>query len=660
MIRPDLLIFGLALVIRLIYLSQYYGTPFYLVPMWDAGEYHSMAVALSEGQLHPAFAYRPFLYPLFLGMVYIIFGVGLLVPRLVQIVIGSLICVFVMRIGGRLYGRTAGIIAGVLSSLSGMMFFYDLELSPTTPAILLMLLGLWELLKVMDDEETGRRGRLPAHLRGVLPAQPKGVLPVQLMPAQPKGVLPAQLRPVQPKGSAPKAGIYLGLGALMLPTMLTLLVIGALWLWLSAKMKVSDIIRFVMWGVAPIIVSLMLHIVAGYGPVVVSANGGVNFYVGNNRYADGITANMPGIGAGWNWEIIQQMAQAKSERIQIHEGGHPRSPRDKMMTVSEVDRFYWREGIREITADPVRWVGLMVRKGALFWNRIEISSNRDIYYHAERFPLFGLLMMIGFSTMLSPAFIGLLSGWRNDKRVQLLAISLVMYYIITVLFFVNARFRHPVTPLLFIFAAGGMMQIVRWIRKLDPMPFKTVGVVAIAVILGLILPYVVDSGVDPDRWDYGLFTEGSALERLGRMDEAERAYIGARDANPNAPYVNFKLGELAAKRGALRQAIDYYRRELEIQPTFSKVWNNLGIIQLESGDEGSALNSFLRATEGRPPVPEAYRNAARIWGTRGVVAMEVGDWSYAIECFSEAKRLSPDDPYFEAMLLKVQMCANNS
>jgi len=373
----------------------------------------------------------------------------------------------------------------------------------------------------------------------------------------------------------------------------------------------------------------------GVGTIPISAHGGVNFYIGNARSADGMTARLPGLGAGWNWEQVQAIAESELRR--------PATPAD-------ADRLFWSKGFSEINADPGRWIRLMGRKFLLFWNHTEISNNQDFYYHAHLFPLFGLLMWIGFPLSLAPSVWGTRGG-RRDGVLLLLGI-IAMLIASVVVFFVNSRFRHPVMPLLFILAGGGIVQLVELVRGTIKWRKGDWRWVVVTVIIAGLLPFAINSGVSKTNFDYGYFTEGAALELLGKKSEAEQSYKNARAVNPTAPYVNFKLGELARERKAYPEAIEYYRQEIVIQPGYSKVWNNLGTVLLTVGDEEEALRCFGVALEKIPPLPEARRNMARIWGDRGNRLLYRGDKDSAQVCFRQAVDLAPEEVQYRVGLAR--------
>jgi len=624
----------IALIFRLLYLISYKDSPFFQIPIWDAEEYHNMALILSKGAIPMDLPFRPPLYPFLLSTVYIMFGSGMLLPRLIQIVIGVWSCVLVQRIGNRLFNATAGMIAGFAAALSGLMIYFDLELLPTTFVVFFSLLLIYELLKVGSGH-----------------------------------------------GSPVRAGVWFGLTVLTRPVLLPFLPFAAWWIWnvrktsggnANHRTKQSVInaaatgegdnrifptrsiggkkgegiaqkpLLFVLSGITPLLISLILHLSIGSGQVLVSAQGGVNFYIGNHRESDGITARFPGLGAGWNWETVRNWAESSAH---------------KTLSAAEIDRFYWRVGFNEIQADLSGFISRTMRKAVLFWNRIEISSNRDLYYHGRCFPLIGVLMWIGFPVALPLALVGLYSGWQL-KGVRLLGLFVLVYFLSVMPFFVNARFRHPLTPIIFILTSGGIITLIDLIKQKKAIR-KWVGM-TIAFVIGIILPFLAQSGVDPDRWDYGLFTEGIVFERIGRVAEAEEVYRRSLEHNPRAPFVNFKLAELARDRGDLIDAADLYRKELSLQPKFAKAWNNLGVTWVDLGEEEQALSCFMRAIQALPTLREAASNAARIWARNGMKAIEKDNWQLAQVCAERACEYEPGNPLYRTLALETQIMAGDT
>jgi tetratricopeptide (TPR) repeat protein len=274
-----------------------------------------------------------------------------------------------------------------------------------------------------------------------------------------------------------------------------------------------------------------------------------------------------------------------------------------------------------------------------------------LYYHGSRFPLLGILMAISFANLLPLAFAGLLLGWKK-KGVKLILIFSSVFFLTIIQFFVNARFRHPLTPLLIILAVGGVVGIIKLIKErkhVNPVKWASLGIV---VIIGVVLPRLTATGFDATSGTYGLFSEGKAYERLGEFDKAEQRYLEAIEADPRAPHVNFYIAELAREQGDLRRAVEYYRQELENQPTHAKAWNNLGVSWSDLGEEANALFCFQKALELRPELSEAKRNICRIWILRGTQFLEEGRWQDAYMCFAKALEYDPKEPLYKTLCIE--------
>lgn len=130
----------------------------------------------------------------------------------------------------------------------------------------------------------------------------------------------------------------------------------------------------------------------------------------------------------------------------------------------EVDAMnaYWREQLREsVAADPWRWLGLMARKGFYVFNNWEQYNNLSYHYHQARWPLLAW-NPLGWGVLLLFAGAGLCFGYRNSDRPAFWGITILglAYAAGLLLFFVSARFRLPLVPLLCV-AAGGCVFLRR-------------------------------------------------------------------------------------------------------------------------------------------------------------------------------------------------------
>ena len=132
-------VFILALSIRLVWVvaSYFYytdamGTPFGF-EIFDAVGYHETAIWLADSPWSTAFeyffntpgvAYSDAGYPLYLTVLYKIFGPVIIIPRLLKAVISAYMCVLIYRIAFRTFGEETGRMAMIMCALMPSFIFY--------------------------------------------------------------------------------------------------------------------------------------------------------------------------------------------------------------------------------------------------------------------------------------------------------------------------------------------------------------------------------------------------------------------------------------------------------------------------------------------------------------------------------------------------------
>ena len=125
-------IFGLAMVVRLVYMYEVAESPRFFTPIVDSGEYDRIAKSLAEGKpMDAAFFWQAFFYPMFLSCVYFFSGASIIFAKLVQILLGSAVCVFGWRLGKQLFDSRTGVLAGIITAMYGPLVFFDNELLAT-------------------------------------------------------------------------------------------------------------------------------------------------------------------------------------------------------------------------------------------------------------------------------------------------------------------------------------------------------------------------------------------------------------------------------------------------------------------------------------------------------------------------------------------------
>src|SRR5262249_45999283 len=202
--------------------------------------------------------------------------------------------------------------------------------------------------------------------------------------------------------------------------------------------------RWAVWfllGVAVAVAPATLrNWVQGGEVVLISSNGGINLYLGNNPRYDATVGMSP----GRDWQALL------------------RAPRlHGVAGAGAASRFFEARVVGYARRDPAGFVALQARKLGLLAHGTEIPRNQEIYPARAWSPVLGALLWkvpglaFPFGLLLPVAVVGLGVAWR---RAPVLAVSTILIGLSVVAFFVTARYRAPLIPLLALFAAAG----VRW------------------------------------------------------------------------------------------------------------------------------------------------------------------------------------------------------
>jgi tetratricopeptide (TPR) repeat protein len=347
-----------------------------------------------------AFNFSP-LYVFFLAAVFKTFGHGINAVRVVQMVIGVGSCALIFLVGRRLFNRTVALIALALAALYVPFIHFEVQLLSISLAVFLMLASL-QLLLLADARSTT----------------------VLLLPA----------------------GLCLGLATLGSPTLLILTLPAALWLgfpgW-QARLDRVGVARAALFA-GSVLLGILPATLWNYRAtgqfVLVSSQGGINFYIGNNSEAPGFFVVPPGMEdslSGINVTGAKHVAEAEAHRA---------------LTAGEVSSHWFRKGLRFIVAEPLAAGRLFFRKCFLFANRYEVPLDLDQEAFKDYFPLlrwsvisFGIVSLLGWT--------GAVICLRQFRKQALPLLMLGVYALAVVAFFVSDRYRLPAVPLLILFSA---------------------------------------------------------------------------------------------------------------------------------------------------------------------------------------------------------------
>lgn len=392
-------------------------------------EYHlEWARALATGAWAPPYDllrgapfFRAPLYPYFLAGLFSLFGANTVLVRVVQIVIGSASCALAYGVASRCFGQRVGVTAGVLCSVYWVLAYFDAEL------LLPVLLVFFALL---------------------------GFLLVFIAVERRSPVL----------GAA--AGLAFGLFSITRPNMLVFYPFAVIWLARVARSTAGRrpallaTLFAIGFALPPAAVTIRNRVVADDW-VVVSSQGGVNFFIGNNPESDGMQAVVPGTRQTW-WGGYE-------DTVRLAEEGAGRALRP-----SGVSAYWFGRAFAYVRESPASWLGLTLRKTLAFVGDPELPNNEPYEARRGRYrvfravPLsFGVLLglfVLSIPLVAAPRRFGLPKAGEDRRARREFASILLQFAVIyaasIIGFFVTGRYRVPLIPLA---AAGaGVTLVALW------------------------------------------------------------------------------------------------------------------------------------------------------------------------------------------------------
>ncbi len=502
-----ILIFALA--IRVVYVLQSRASPLFDAPQMDALYHVEWARALAHGrEYQPGPFFRAPGYPWFLAALTRVFGDDLLGPRIVQAIVGTVSCALIYLLGARLYDRRTGLVAAAITSAYAMLVYFDGEL----------------------------------------------LLPVLEVPTCAAAVLLA-LRCVDPVGwrSTALAGVALGVAAIVRPNVLLWGLLVAIWMVARGGAPLGGRIRqSVMYGAFALLAILPItayNAFAGHDRVLISSQGGLNLWIGNNPSSDGSTAIAPGTRPDWWGGYEDVIAQAEAA-----EG--------RELRPSEVSRHYTRRALDWISDEPLAALRHFAWKLRLYWTDYELGNNQDEVFFAHEFGPVLRYDPVRFGLVVPLGLVGLLLAVRHWRRNGAALLFVPAWCASVVLFFVCARFRIPMIPVLAVFAAHAAL--VGW-RAASAHDWRRLTAIAIGAGGIALLVQLVPARIDrtPAK---GLWQLGVLRFQAGDFREAERLLTESIAQNPRFPIARQDLGWTLLREGRAQDALAQFDAASSLDP----------------------------------------------------------------------------------------------
>lgn len=593
-----ILIFGVALLVRLIYLFQIKANPYFASPDVDELWHLRWAMEILDTSFWGTEVYfRGPLYPYLLALFWKITGASYFWTRFIQLAFGAASVSLTYLIGREYFSEKTARLGSVFYAVYGTLILYEGMLLIEGTFIFLNLLGLLILARNRDNPS-----RMPFLL----------------------------------------CGLVFGLSAIARPNILLVVPLLGLWLLVhfSSRIGLKPVILLVVVffaGVAaPILPVTVRNYVVADDFVLISSQGGINLYLGNNPSAEGLTMIMPEIvlDARVPWTKFIPTTTQYAEK----EEGRPLKP-------SEVSSFWSNRAKQFIYEHPGMFLGLTYKKLVYFFSGFENSDQMDIYDFRKYSGLLSVLIFdkglkFPYGLFAPLALLGIALSYRRWRPLAPLLLFIVGYIPSVIFFLVTARHRLAVIPLFLLFAAYAVFWLYDAVRQGG---LAKAGVPLLVLLLLLVTANInfFDLGFqNVPQIHFGL---GLSHTRQGNYPAAIEEFNLALKEAPSSPAVYMGLGTAYIKMGRSREAVGPLNQAVTLDPNYTDAFINLGQAYFESGDMERAELAFRRAALLEPTRVEPYLNL-------GEISMSRNDLNLAKQNFLKALELQTDNHVIYAKL----------
>ena len=576
-------IFLLALALRFLYLLEIKNTDAFTCPIGDGFVYKKWALDIAAGNWigTEVFYQSPF-YPYFLALVFVFLGENLVGIRIIQIVLSSLSCLLLALAGESFFSRRVGIITGLLAALYPVGIFFDGLVQKTAFDFFFSALLLFALAKALS------KYRWPFFL---LAGCAVGLLTL----------------------NRENALIY---GPL---TMVWILLFFRHYSLQSRLMRMGVFLMGILLIVFPVCfrnwnLGENFSVTSGFGSM---------FYLGNNPNATGFYTPLK-----WG------RGDAFLERRDAIERAEKTLKRK--LTQAEVSSFWSDQAFRFIRAHPLPWLKLTARKWLLIWNAEETPDTDAIEAYGDSSHLLNILYRFFHFGVLAPlALLGMVVSWKMRDRSFILYLLLFGMAAAVALFFVFARYRLVLIPILVLFAAVFLSALIDWVREGR---YKTILMYGIALLLVAVpVNWPIYPKSENNHRVLVYYNIAVTLAKTGNFARADANFQKALQLKPNSALYHVKYSFFLVDQGQDTEAVSHMLTALSINPApaVKKQCNELAAILLHRREIDAALACYTALLKLEPDNPVLNFNA-------GYAFFLKGDLLGAVTLYRKALQLKPD------------------
>lgn len=546
--REVVLILALALVLRVVHVLTIRGDPLFDVLPLDSESYDNWAREIAAGHfLRSAPFYQAPLYAYVLGGLHAMTGGDLLAPRLLNAFLGTVHVALVLRLAFLLFGRTPALTAGILAALYAPFLFEEGKVMKTALGLVFSTGSLVLLL------EARRRLDSPRLLFA--------------------------------------AGLACGLAALVRENfVLVAAAFAALLAWRdrAAARRWRAPGAFTVGTLLALAPSAAHNFAASGEFIPLTSQAGQNFYIGNFS------------GNPYGGYLVPDFVRRSPRFEEIDFAKEAERRAGRTLSPAATSRFWFRETMRELASDPLRFPRGVLTKLGLLYNRFEIPDDQELRFFRRYAPVLRL-PLVDFGAVGILGLLGFAVLARRRALPAELVVFLVVYSMSVAVFFVFARYRLPLVAPLAALAGERIVAIALAVRERRHRSVVLQSLVALPIALFVLRP--IDEGT---TFANSYLSAGIALEVKERRGEALAEYEAGLALEPSNPKLLRRVAQLRdeiafreatdlASAGRREEAAARFEALRERAPSTPGIDANLAFLYLQLGRQADAARAAERA-----------------------------------------------------------------
>ncbi len=571
---------ALAFGLRFAYLSGFQESPFAETPLGQSAVNISTAKAIAiTGSLGEGPYAEPPGYPLLLSRA-VGHGDEKELARRSQAAGAALVAALIFLAGALFLGTAGGFMAGLFYALYGPSMYWEAQLVPAAPLLLLFVLywlaAIWAF-----------RRRLVA---------------LWLLPGALLGAM---------------AVMKIGAFVLAVPALLLILSMARA----VGRARALAAVVLLLIGAGAVVSPFAAHNArAGAPGIPVATDGGIDFYKANNPDATGLA---PSVAGESTWWFGTRYASAQAS---VKSGG--------VLAPAQVSRYWSGQAAEYIVKEPLSYIALIARKLGHFLGRQELTEGPSPAFVSKRWALWSAPFMYAFA-VLGPLTLAAAFVLRKRPYALSMFFPLIGALAVALAYTAGSSARLLALPAMAVLSSAFVLDLAQAVRsgRFRHMVISVAALAAAAAVVNVAAPQL--SGVRPSEANDERLL-GVAYEAQGKGSIALDLYDKATKAAPENALCRLSLAAMLASDGVASEAERQFLTAAAIDTLSPTPYLGLANLYRRNGLYEQSLNSLQAALKRAP-----YDVGLRI--SLGRSCIEIGLYEKAERYFREVLEMDPEN-----------------